>query len=475
MAIIQRRGPKRISVLYPLPNTIDPGTTENNAKKLRVAAYCRVSSSSDEQITSYNAQVQYFKKYIIENPDYNFAGIYTDKGISGTNLQKREGFNRLMQDARENKVDMIITKSLSRFGRNTLDCLNSIRELRALGVDVFFEKENIHTKTSAGEVLLTLISAVAQNESLNQSENVKWGIRRKYEKGCIQSIPSGKFFGYEKDETGNLIINEAQAITVRRIYQEFLDGCGYYKIAEHLTEDGVVTECGNLVWSWSTLKKILTNEKYKGDTLFQKTYNADYLTKRRAKNNGDLPKFYYEDTHPSIIDKNIWECVQLEFERQVVFIKEHRMNKYHQHSKELPFSGKLICKHCGHILIRRESERTKDKGEYYWCCKRFRAGRYSPVEPGMCCNGIRIKDTVPVEMFIKAWNQLVENEEWQHSKSDKGVLEKYRLAELIRLKNSMGIIDKMPYELLLKTLDHIKIGLEGTVEVIFLAGVVVNI
>lgn len=257
--------------------------TENNANKLRVAAYCRVSSSSDEQIASYNAQVQYYKKYIIEKPDYDFAGIYTDKGISGTDLRKREGFNRLMQDAREGKLDMIITKSLSRFGRNTLDCLNSIRKLRTLGVDVFFEKENIHTKTSEGEVLLTLISAVAQNESLALSENVKWGIRRKYEKGCIQSIPSGKFFGYDKDELGNLIINEAQAITVRRMYQEFLDGYGYYTIAEHLTVNGVITECGNLVWNFSVLKRILTNEKYKGDTLFQKTYNADYLTKRRVK------------------------------------------------------------------------------------------------------------------------------------------------------------------------------------------------
>ncbi|MBW9171211.1 recombinase family protein [Clostridium estertheticum] len=407
MTIIQRRGPKRVFVLYPLPNTLNLEVTDNNESKLRVAAYCRVSSSSEEQISSYNAQVQYFKNYIIENPEYDFAGIYMDKGISGTNLRRREDFNRLMQDARENKVDMIITKSLSRFGRNTLDCLNSIRELRALGVDVFFEKENIHTKTSEGEVPITLISAVAQNESLNQSENIKWGIRRKYEKGCIQSIPSGKFFGYNKDEAGKLIINEAQAIIVRRIYQEFLEGHGYYKIAEHLTEEGVVTECGNLVWSCSTLKKILTNEKYKGDTLFQKTYNADYLTKRRIKNNGDLLKYYHEDTHPAIIDKNTWECVQLEFVRQAGFIKEHSTNKYHQHSKELPFSGKLICKNCGHTLIRRESKRTKDKGEYYWCCKRYRAEKNSTVEQDRCCNGIRIKDAVLAEMFIKALNQLI--------------------------------------------------------------------
>ncbi|MCB2312338.1 zinc ribbon domain-containing protein [Clostridium tagluense] len=213
----------------------------------------------------------------------------------------------------------------------------------------------------------------------------------------------------------------------------------------------------------------------KGDTLFQKTYNVDYLTKWRAKNNGDLPKFYYKDTHPEIIDKNTWECVQLEFERRAVFIKEHRMNKYHQHSRELSFYGKVICKYCGHTLVRRESNRTKDKGDYYWCCKRYRAGRYSPVEPESCCNGIRINDAAPAEMFIKVWDQLVENKEWQRSTNGKGVLEKYRLAELIRLKNSMGIIDKMAYVLMLKTLGNIKIGLDGRVAVIFLAGAKVNI
>ena len=159
-----------------------------------------------------------------------------------------------------------------------MDCLNSIRELTALGVDVFFEKENIHTKYSDGEVLITLLLATAQNESAALSEKVKWVIHRKYESGNIKSIPSGKFFGYDKDEKGNLVINEEQAIIVRRIYKKFLDGYGYYQIGEHLSKNGIITETGNERWNWTTLKKILTNEKYKGDTLFQKTFNADYLT-----------------------------------------------------------------------------------------------------------------------------------------------------------------------------------------------------
>jgi len=239
MARVEKRGPKRISVLYPLPSTAGTKTTGNDEAKKRVAAYCRVSSGSEEQLGSLNAQTSYYEKYIKERKDYIFAGIYTDEGISGTDLKKRDAFNRLMQDAIDGQNDMIITKSLSRFGRNTLDCLKSLRELKALNVDVFFEKEQIHSLTSQGEVLISLISAVAQTESLALSENVKWGIRRKYERGHVQSIPSGKFLGYDKDKDGNLIINEAQAVIVKRIYQDFLDGYGTYQIAKRLTDEKV--------------------------------------------------------------------------------------------------------------------------------------------------------------------------------------------------------------------------------------------
>lgn len=453
-------------------NTQGIGKKDNDTKKLRVAAYCRVSTSSDEQLTSYYAQVKYFEKYIKSNPDYEYAGIYADEGISGTDLKKRDAFNKLMQDARDGKIDLIIAKSLSRFGRNTIDNLKSIRELREIGVDVFFEKENLHTKTSEGELLLTLISAVAQNESLSLSENVKWGIHRKYEKGCIQSIPSGKFYGYDKDKSG-LVINEDQAATVRRMYQEFLDGYGYYQIMQHINEDKILTDTGIKNWNWSTIKNILTNEKYKGDTRFQKTYNADYLTKHRVKNNGELPSYYLENTHPAIIDKNIWECVQLEFERQSKFIKEHNMNKYHHHCERLPFIGKLICNECGHILVRREGKRLQDKGKFYWCCNVNRLGRCRPANP--CSNEVKIKDAAPEQIFIKAWNQLVDNHEWKQDTSERNVLEQYRMSELIRIAREIGIIDKMPYTLMLKTLEYIKICKDGTAEVIFLAGLKVNI
>lgn len=260
------------------------------------AAYCRVSSGSDQQMESLKAQTEYYEKYIREHSEYTFAGIYADEGISGTDIKKRDAFNRLMQDARDGHVDMIITKSLSRFGRNTLDCLNHIRDLKSLGVDVYFEKENIHTMRSEGEMLITLISAVAQNESLTQSENVKWGIHRKYERGNIKSVPCGKFLGYDKDENGNLVINPEQAETVRRIYREFLDGYGTFQIARHLTSEKIPMAYGGKAWCASHIRKVLTNEKIKGDTKFQKTYNADYLTKKRVENNGELPQYYIEGT-----------------------------------------------------------------------------------------------------------------------------------------------------------------------------------
>ncbi len=413
-----------------------------------------------------------------------------------------------MQDCRDRKIDMIITKSLSRFGRNTLDCLKSIRELKSLGVDVFFEKENIHTMRSEGELLLTLISAVAQNESLTLSENIKWGIYRKYERGHVQSIPSGKFLGYYKDETGNLVIDEEQAAVVRRIYNDFLNGYGYYKIAKQLTEDGVPTERGNKVWNCSTLKKILTNEKYMGDTRCQKTYNLDHLTKKRANNNGELPQYYYHNTHPAIIDRDIWQCVQVEFERQAEFCKTHHISTFHRHSEEFPLSGKITCGQCGHTYIQLMSKRKADLGKKYWRCSSFkgengqvingqlytqprqyvkpsdgsraakyRAKRRKPlVVREMLCTDITIDIGVPEKAFITAWNQLVDEYDkylpkWQQIMENGDELQRYRARELMHLVKETGHIDSMANELMLKTLDYIEVGVDGSMEVVFLAGI----
>lgn len=455
---------------------------------------------------SLNAQTSYYERYIKEHPDYIFAGIYADEGISGTDLKKREAFNRLMQDARDGHIDMIITKSLSRFGRNTLDCLKSLRELKSLNVDVFFEKENIHSLTSQGEVMISLISAVAQTESLALSENVKWGIRRKYERGHVQSIPSGKFLGYDKDEDGNLVINEEQAAIVRRIYQEFLDGYGTFQIARRLTAENVPTAHGGKEWCASHILKVLTNEKMKGDTRCQKTYNADYLTKRRVKNKGDLPQYYYEDTHPAIIDKETWELVQLELERQKRYCQDHHISTYHRSNEKHPLSAKIICSTCGCTYMLLGSKRKGEEEKKYWRCSSFRGKRgaeiegltftppprytkpvtdkYSryrakhrklPQERQMLCTDIRIPAGEPERAFIKAWNQLVDNKEiylpeWQKIVKGEDLLKAYRARELIGLVEQVGYVDVLPYDLMLRTLDYIIVGIDGGVEIVFLKG-----
>ena len=300
----QRREP--LSIIVSPPSPAAPG---RDGRKFKAAAYCRVSTGSEEQLTSYLRQVRHYSQYLDEEPDYINCGIYADEGISGTGIDKRQGFLRMMEDCREGKLDLVITKSVSRFGRNTVDCLVSVRELKALGIDVFFEKENIHTLTAEGEVLLSLIAAVAENESFGMSENIQWGLRRKYETGSVKSVPLGKCLGYRKDEKGRIVIVEEEAIIVRRMYREFLDGLSITEIATGLERDGIRTDQGNAVWSLSTIRKILRNELAKGDFMFQKTFNQDPLTKRRIKNKGELPKYYLEGSHPGIVDLETWECV----------------------------------------------------------------------------------------------------------------------------------------------------------------------
>ena len=265
-------------------------------QKKRVAAYCRVSTDQEEQLSSYEAQVNYYTNYIEKNPDYELAGIYADEGITGTTTKKREQFNRMIKDCNAGKIDMIITKSISRFARNTLDCLNFVRQLKDLGVGVMFEKENIFTLDGKGEVLLSILSSLAQDESRSISENSTWGIRRRFEQGKLH-INHTKFLGYDKDKNGNLVVNEKQAKIVRRIYKEFLDGKGANRIARDLELSGVPNWNGKAKWYEGSIRKMLTNEKYKGDALLQKTYTVDFLSKKRADNNGEVPQYYVEDSH----------------------------------------------------------------------------------------------------------------------------------------------------------------------------------
>lgn len=251
------------------------------------------SPDSDEQATSYETQIEHYTTYINNHPDWEFAGIFADDGISGTNTKKREEFNRMIDECMAGNIDMIITKSISRFARNTLDCLKYIRQLKDKNIPVYFEKENINTMDSKGEVMLTIMASLAQQESQSLSQNVKLGLQYRYQQGEIQ-INCARFLGYTKDENKKLVIVPEEAEVVKRIYREYLEGASMLKIARGLEADGIRNGAGNKRWHTSNINHILRNEKYIGDALLQKTYTVDFLTKKRVKNNGIVPQYYVE-------------------------------------------------------------------------------------------------------------------------------------------------------------------------------------
>lgn len=413
-----------------------------------MAAYCRVSTEQLEQLSSYEAQVAYYTAFITNHPDYDMAGIYADEGISGTNTKKREQFNKMIEDCKAGKIDMIITKSISRFARNTLDTLNYVRTLKELGIGVIFEKENINTLDSKGEVLLTILSSLAQEESNNLSQISTWGIRRRFEQGKV-TINEKKFLGYDKDANGNLIINEKQAKIVRRIYKDYLDGKGTNRIARSLEEEKVPGWNGKVKWYESTISSILSNEKYKGDALLQKTYTVDFLTKKRSENKGEIPQFYVEESHPAIIDKEMWEAVQLEKERRRTFTEKHKLQKIDHGLKDNPMAGKVICGDCGRAFGRRTwngmDENLKRK---VWFCN----GRYA--EKGMrVCNNKHIDDKFLNQAFIDAFNIMVENkdyfiEKWQENLKSDNALIRYKVRQFIKIVEKTEPIRKFDAKLL---------------------------
>ena len=263
-------------------------------KVLRVAAYCRVSTLQEQQESSYEAQVSYYTAKIQANPNWKLAGIYADDGKSATSTRKRSDFQAMIDDCMAGKIDLILTKSVSRFARNTVDSLITIRKLKEKNIAVFFEKENINTLEGSGELLLTILSSQAQEESRNISENCHWGIVRKFENGKV-IVNHSKFLGYTKDREGNLIIVPEEAELVRRIFRLFLEGNSSYRIKRILEADGVKTVTGKTVWQAAVIDRMLSNEKYMGDALLQKTYTVDFLTKKKVKNNGIVPQYYIED------------------------------------------------------------------------------------------------------------------------------------------------------------------------------------
>ena len=377
--------------------TIIPATKKLHAKatatthqRRRVAAYARVSTDSEEQLTSYEAQVDYYTKYIHQNPDWQFVEVYTDEGISATNTKHREGFNRMIADALDGKIDLIVTKSVSRFARNTVDSLTAVRKLKEHGTEVYFEKEGIYTFDSKGELLITIMSSLAQEESRSISENVTWGQRKRFADGKV-SLPYKAFLGYRKGSNGLPEIVPEEAEIVREIYRMFISGRTVNFIAKHLTAQGIPTPRGKQVWQSSTVESILTNEKYKGAALLQKKFTVDFLNKKMKVNEGEVPQYYVEHSHPPIIEPAEWERVQQEMARRKSLGK-------HRNSLS-PFSSKIVCGDCGAYYGAKVWHSTDKYRRTIWQCNNKFTGDEKCTTPHLYEEDIK-------RLFMQAISEL---------------------------------------------------------------------
>lgn len=339
--------------------------------------------------------MEHYTDYIRKNPEWEFALIFADDGISGTNTKKREEFNRMIDEAMAGKIDMIVTKSISRFARNTIDCLKYIRQLKEKNIPVYFEKENINTMDAKGEVLLTIMASLAQQESQSLSQNVKLGFQYRYQQGQI-TVNHNRFLGYTKDEKGQLIIDPDEAVVVRRIYREYLEGASMQQICRGLEADGILTGAGKQKWRPETLHKILKNENYIGDALLQKTYTVDFLEKKRVPNNGLVPQYYVENSHEAIIPSDLYMQVQKEILRRTN-LHSGANRKKRVYSSKYALSSIVSCPNCGDIY-RGIAWNNRGKRSFVWRC-------VSRVEHGPSrCDAPTVGETELQQAVIKAIN-----------------------------------------------------------------------
>ncbi len=380
-----------------IPATISrfTATPINEKKKRRTAAYARVSTDSEEQLTSYSAQVDYYTNYIKSRDDWDFVSVYTDEGITGTNTKHREGFKRMVADALAGKIDLIVTKSVSRFARNTVDSLTTVRQLKEKGVEIYFEKENIWTLDSKGELLITIMSSLAQEESRSISENCTWGQRKRFADGKV-TVPFKRFLGYDRGPDGNLVLNKDEAVIIRRIYSMFLQGMTPHGIAARLTADGIKSPGGKDKWNAGAVRSILTNEKYKGDALLQKSYTVDFLTKKKKVNEGEIPQYYVEGNHEAIIQPEVFELVQRELAR--------RKGSTGKPSGVHIYSSKIKCGQCGSWYGSKVWHSKTKYRKCVWRCNRKFDNEHHCTTPHFTEAEIQA-------MFIVVVNQLISQKE----------------------------------------------------------------
>jgi len=388
-----------------------PAKTQEEIKKaekcLKVAAYCRVSTDEEEQKNSYQAQIEYYTDKINKNPEWQMAGIFADEGITGTQAKKRPEFLKMIRLCRQGKIDVILTKSLSRFARNTVDSLNYIRELRTLGIAVISEKENINTLTAESEMLITIMSCFAQAESESISKNVAWGIRQSFKNGNVP-MQYKKLLGYKKGADGNAEIVSDEAEIVKEIYRCYLDGASLNQIADMLNNRGLTTKGSNSPYRKEVIQRILTNEKYTGDALLQKTYITDCITKKSRKNNGELPMYLVKNHHEPIISRTDFNRVQEEMARRSAkrsIAEKLTKTEQGKYSAKYALSELLICGECG-SYYRRVTWTAKGFKEIKWrCINRIQYGKKN------CHSSPTIDEQALHKAIISAINEFCEVKE----------------------------------------------------------------
>lgn len=353
-----------------IPATIDTkAAITQNYRQLRVAAYCRVSTKQDEQLNSYEVQRTHYEERIRTEPKWSLVGIFADKGITGTSMKKRDEFNKMLRLCYKGKIDMIIVKSISRFARNTLDVIKITRKLREINVDVYFEEQGIHSIDPASEFYITIYGSIAQSESENISANVKWGKAQSAKQGNVP-FQCKHFLGYTKNTDGEIEIVPEEAEIIREIYEQYLSGESLYGIKCYLEEKEIPTPAGCSVWRQETIRSILSNEKYKGDAIINKTYVSDCISKRVKANNGERNKYYIENNHPGIIDAGTFARVQEEIARRSGKPKVKQKGaktELSRYSSRYALSELLICGEC-RTPYRRCTWTAKGKRKIVWRC-----------------------------------------------------------------------------------------------------------
>ena len=444
-------GNKKVTKIEGIPKI--SAFSDDITKKRRVAAYARVSTTAEEQETSLVAQREYFEEFIKEHKDWIFVDVYYDDGISGLSFRRREGFNRMINDALAGKIDLILTKSLSRFARNTVDTLTTIRKLKAANIEVYFEKENIYTFDSKGEFLITIMSSIAQEESRSISENVTWGTRKRFADGKYH-VPYEVFLGYKKGSDGTLQVVEEEAKIVRLIYLLYLVGKSSFTISNTLDELGIPTPRNDGKWNKTTALSILSNEKYKGDALLQKTITVDFLTKKRKPNEGEITQYYITEAHDAIVSPEVFEIVQETL--------EYRKNTKLRYTGSYPLGGRIFCSSCGSFFGRKTLDKKRNSKEF-WRCNSYYDGNHHPhsvddsvVKDGLAkVMGILIDSNSDV--IEQCWDMLKELRPKLHRStyenlvskiaSDPGMIEENILFIHFIIEKILVLEDKLSYYL----------------------------